>query len=147
MGLKKTKNNIINKLSGIPFLWRKRFVKTLPTNISILEIGPFYSPICIGNKVKYFDILNKESLIKRARRIDEKISIEKIPYIDYVSPTGDLSIINETFDAIVSSHAVEHQLDLIDHLQTISKPIQCMRKSISCSITVTFFDRVIYINC
>ncbi len=121
MGLLKLKDNIVAKLSKITFYRRKPFVNSLPKDISILEIGPFYSPICVGNNVKYFDILNRENLIKRAKQIDGNINIERIPYIDYVSPTGNLSIINETFDAIVSSHAIEHQLDLIDHLQKTSK--------------------------
>lgn len=100
---------------------RPLFINSIPKDISILEIGPFYSPQCIGRNVKYFDIIDKNALISRAKGIDATIQIENIPYIDYVSPTGDLSVINETFDAIFSSHAIEHQLDFIDHLQKTSK--------------------------
>ena len=121
MGLTEIKDKAVSKLSKITFLWRKPFVASLPKDVSILEIGPFYSPVCIGKNVKYFDILNRENLVKRAKQIDEHINAEQIPFIEYVSPTGDLSIIQETFDAVVSSHAVEHQLDLIDHLQKTSK--------------------------
>ncbi len=117
----KIKDKAVSKLSRITYFWRKPFVNSIPKEVSILEIGPFYSPICVGNNVKYFDILNRESLVKRAKQIDESINSERIPFIEYVSPTGDLSVINEPFDVIVSSHAVEHQLDLIDHLQKTSK--------------------------
>lgn len=119
--LKSLKDKTVSQLTRITYFWRKPFVASIPKGVSILEIGPFYSPICVGNNVKYFDILNRESLIKRAKQIDESINSERIPYIEYVSPIGDLSIINETFDIVVSSHAIEHQLDLIDHLQNASK--------------------------
>ena len=119
--LKRLKDKTVSQLTRITYFWRKPFVASIPKDVSILEIGPFYNPVCVGDSVKYFDILSKENLIKRAKQIDENINSERIPYIEYVSPTGDLSIINETFDAIVSCHAIEHQLDLIDHLQKTSK--------------------------
>lgn len=117
----KIKDKAISKLSRINYFWRKPFVASMPKHASILEIGPFYNPICVGDHVKYFDILSREDLVKRAKQINGHISSERIPHIEYVSPTGDLSIINETFDVIVSSHAIEHQLDLIDHLQKTSQ--------------------------
>jgi SAM-dependent methyltransferase len=96
------------------------FLNSLPKNSTVLEIGPFYSPFCKGANVKYFDILDRESLIERALRINPDINPQSIPVIDYVSATGDLSIISETFDAVFSSHVIEHQWDLIDHLQKVS---------------------------
>ena len=100
---------------------RTLFIDSIPKDINILEIGPFYNPQCIGSNVKYFDIIDTDALIDRAKQIDANIIVENIPYINYISPVGDLSIINETFDAIFSSHAIEHQLDFIDHLQKTSK--------------------------
>lgn len=99
---------------------KKKFLCTIPKNASILEIGPFYNPVCKGENVKYFDIINREDLIRRAKSINSKIEESSVPFIDFVSPTGDLAIINETFDIVISSHAIEHQLDLIDHLQKTS---------------------------
>jgi SAM-dependent methyltransferase len=96
------------------------FLNSLPKNSTVLEIGPFYSPFCKGANVKYFDILDRAALVGRALEISPGINTENIPVIDYVSATGDLSIINETFDAVFSSHVIEHQWDFTDHLQKVS---------------------------
>ncbi len=100
---------------------KANFIKTIPNNISILEIGPFYSPMCRGANIKYFDIIDQKALQSRALTLNPNINIDKVPYIDYVDSTGDLSIIQETFDGVVSSHVIEHQLDFIDHLQKVTK--------------------------
>ena len=100
---------------------RKYFINSISKSLSILEIGPFYKPNCIGDNVEYFDILDRDALIKRATEINSSINIDQIPYINYVSENGDLSIIDKKFDALFSSHAIEHQLDLIDHFQKASK--------------------------
>lgn len=120
MTLKILLKKISNKLTK-PKYSKINFIDSIPKHISILEIGPFYNPVCRGNNVKYFDILDHGALVERAKTIDTNIKVEDIPYIDYISPSGDLSIINETFDAILSSHTIEHQLDFIDHLQNTSK--------------------------
>ena len=99
---------------------RKRFLNSISKDANILEIGPFYKPYCIGNKVEYFDIIDRNALVERAKEISSEINIDNIPHIEYVSPTGDISIINKTFDALFSSHVIEHQLDLIEHLQKAS---------------------------
>ena len=91
---------------------------------SILEIGPFTNPIVRGKNVKYFDVGNKEYLIEKATQMSEserlKFSIENIPDIDFVDPNGNLSTVNQKFDVIVSSHSIEHQPNLIDHLNKVS---------------------------
>lgn len=84
----------------------------------VLEIGPFCSPMLKGTNVKYFDVLDKEALIKRAKQIG--LDTVNAVDIDYVSDSGDLSIINDKFDAVISSHCIEHQPDLIKHLQQVS---------------------------
>ena len=99
---------------------RQHFISSIPKDNKLLEIGPFYNPVCKGIKVKYFDIIDQDTLKKRASLIDENIEINNIPFIDYVSSKGDLSIIKENFDIVISCHCIEHQLDLIDHLQKIS---------------------------
>jgi hypothetical protein len=47
--------------------------------------------------------------------------IENIPFIDYVEPNGNLQIIDQLFDIVLSSHSIEHQLSFIDHLKDVSK--------------------------
>ena len=100
---------------------RADFINSIPKNISTLEIGPFFNPLCSGEKVKYFDILDRNGLIGRAKRLKLEFLEENVPDIDYSSPVGDLSVIPETFEAVFSSHVIEHQPDLIDHLQKVSK--------------------------
>ena len=36
--------------------------------LKVLEIGPFDNPFVVGNSVKYFDVLDEESLKKRAKK-------------------------------------------------------------------------------
>lgn len=98
---------------------RYDFIPLIPRDISVLEIGPFYTPVVKGNNVKYFDVLNTEQLIARAQELN--YPVEKVPHIHFVDPKGDLSIVNEKFDAIVSSHNIEHQPDLIDHFQKVER--------------------------
>jgi SAM-dependent methyltransferase len=87
---------------------------------SVLEIGPFTNPGLFGHaNAKYFDVMDRAGLIKRAQSIG--YPYERAVAIDYVSPTPDLSIINEKFDAIFSSHCIEHQPDLISHFTQISR--------------------------
>jgi SAM-dependent methyltransferase len=85
---------------------------------SVLEIGPFDQPIIRGINVKYFDVKDQQALIARARECGRKP--EGCPFIDYVSDRGELTvIIDEKFESIVSSHCIEHQPDLIRHLNQV----------------------------
>jgi SAM-dependent methyltransferase len=96
---------------------RDEFIKEISSSVSTLEIGPFFSPIAIGENVKYFDVLTQEKLLERGRKIDPDANP---PFVDYVSPNGDLSIVDRTFDLVVSSYCLEHQPDLIKHLRDVS---------------------------
>jgi len=87
----------------------------------ILEIGPFTNPVCKGENVKYFDVMSKEKLIERASFL--KRPVYDAVHIDFISPVGDLSVVRESFDACVSCHAIEHQPDLIKHLNDIEKAL------------------------
>ena len=110
----------INGAVGSPAAHRSGFVKTLPTDADVLEIGPFTKPVIRGPRVKYFDVLDKHGLLERAEKIGFEIS--NIVDIDYVSPVGDLSIVPDlSFDCLFSSHCIEHQPDLISHLKHASR--------------------------
>jgi SAM-dependent methyltransferase len=86
----------------------------------VLEIGPFTLPTCRGPRVRYFDVNNKAELIERAK-VDSFPS-DKAVAIDFVSPTGDLSIVrSQSFDVVLSSHCIEHQPDLIAHFMQIQR--------------------------
>ena len=114
---------LLNRLSHVvgKRYSKASFVETIPEDATILELGPFYNPMCRGSKVKYFEILDQSALAKRAKAIDSNINTDSIPFIDYVSPNGDLSVVEGSFDVVVSSHVIEHQIDLIGHLQKVSR--------------------------
>ena len=94
--------------------------KILYDNKTCLEIGPFDNPVITGKNVKYFDVLTQEELKLRSIEHKRPHPIENIPYIDYVDPIGNLSIVKEHFDIVLSCHSIEHQLDFIQHLNNVS---------------------------
>lgn len=98
---------------------RARFLARLRDIPHILEIGPFDTPLLTGPGVAYFDVLDQEGLRRRAAEHGRNPA--GCPFIDHVSPTGDLDSIHARFDAIFSSHNIEHQPDLIGHLAKAEK--------------------------
>lgn len=100
-----------------PAVPREEFVALFLSGVPTLEIGPFNNPVATGHNVRYFDVLDRDRLIERAKRFG--LGHEKVPHIDYVHPTGDLGIIANKFDVVISSHLVEHQPDLVRHLAQV----------------------------
>lgn len=96
------------------------FAKIIPSNAKSLEIGPFQNPMLIGDNVKYFDIYTTEEIVS-SLAIKHNRDASRTPNIDYVSPEADLSIIDEKFEIVFSSHVIEHQPDLITHLHHIDR--------------------------
>jgi SAM-dependent methyltransferase len=105
--------------SGSRAAARKGFLSLIAKADSILEIGPMAAPVVRGGRVKYFDVLATDALKAKATR--HGMNANNCPHIDYVSETGDLSVIDAQFDAVVSSHAVEHQPDLVAHLKHVAR--------------------------
>jgi hypothetical protein len=101
-----------------PAVPREEFLALFPSGVPTLEIGPFNNPIATGDNVRYFDVLDKEGLIERAKRLG--FGCQNVPHIDYVHPAGDLSIISDRFAVVTSSHLVEHQPDVVRHLAQVS---------------------------
>ena len=111
-----------NPHSKVSPLHRSNFMKIISKYNKILEIGPFFNPIMKGNNVKYFDVLNQDELQIRAEKLFIKEEFRNVPFfIDFCSKNGDLSTVTEKFDAIVSSHVVQHQIDFINHLNQVTK--------------------------
>lgn len=108
--------------AGSPYAYRASFLQLVEKARSVLEIGPFGRPCVRGPNVRYFEVLNQSQLQARSKAIG--YSVEKIPFIDYVEPNGDLAIVNDTFSAVVSSHCIEHQPDLVYHLQQVERILE-----------------------
>jgi SAM-dependent methyltransferase len=98
---------------------RDDFAGLIPSSATVLEIGPFWHPVLRGPSVSYFDVSSQEELHARATLLG--LDPAGIPHIDYISATGDLSIIDRSFDFVISSHCLEHQPDLVGHLQAVEK--------------------------
>lgn len=89
----------------------------LDGSLETLEIGPFFSPFVSGPNVSYLDILSADEL--RARAIEVGGDPDSCPAkIHFV---GDIARVDQRFDAVISCHAVEHQPDLISHLQGVGR--------------------------
>ena len=92
---------------------RNELKKYIPSNINCLEIGPFDCPVLTGSNIKYCDILSQEELKQRA--IEHNRNPHSVPFIHY----NNLNI-NEQFDVVFSSHLIEHQIDFIEHINSVS---------------------------
>lgn len=112
---------------------REQFKSLNKNEIKILEIGPYSNPYYRGSNVKYFDAMTQEEIrnqianetdpVIKNNIVANHLELSKVPIIDYVNKNGDMSDINETFDLIFSSHNIEHQVDLVSHLQQLEKLI------------------------
>jgi SAM-dependent methyltransferase len=101
-----------------PAAKRKGLVAGLAAKGEILEIGPFGNPTLRGANIRYFDVLDQEALCARAVRLGGDPT--GVPEVHYVSPHGDLSVVDRSFDCVFSAHCLEHQPDMIHHLRQVS---------------------------
>ena len=102
---------------GHPRGSRSTFVEHIVFLESILEIGPFNAPIARGSNVRYLDVLDAEQLRQRA----EACGLDPSGCPEVVDYVGDISDIQETFQGVLSSHCIEHQPDLIHHLNGVAR--------------------------
>ncbi len=117
-------------LTSYETILAQSFFDMVSPSMKVLEIGPYVNPSLKGANVKYFDILSAEDI--KSQILNEKnealkngvskdADLSKVPNIDYVHPNGDLRIIKEKFDVAFSSHNIEHQIDLVAHLNQVAE--------------------------
>jgi hypothetical protein len=87
-------------------------------DLKFLELGPYMSPILTKPEADYFDVLDTQSLINRSK-------LEGTPHylvaeVDFVGPEASETYIPNKYSLVVSSHVIEHQIDLLRHLQQVS---------------------------
>lgn len=97
---------------------RNQFSGLISPSMHTLEIGPFDQPLIKGVNAKYCDVLDQNELQARASRMKNR-KPSNVPYIHYVIGGAGLDEISDDFDAIISSHCIEHQPDLIKHLVSV----------------------------
>ena len=104
---------------GSPYSTRDNFAQYVASYIDadILEIGPFTRPLIKGPKIKYADVYDTETLRKRAANFN--LPVEDVCDVHYVIPEMTLSTIPDKFDIVVTSHNIEHQPNLIKHLNEV----------------------------
>jgi SAM-dependent methyltransferase len=102
---------------GAPLGSRPQFVERLRALRSVLEIGPFCSPVMRGDHVRYLDVLDADQL--RARAADVGLDAGGCP--ERIHHVGGIENIDETFDGVISCHSVEHQPDLIRHFEGVAR--------------------------
>jgi len=96
---------------------RQTFLNDIGAADEVLEIGPFVSPLLTGPNVKYLDILSREQLVARAKA--HALDMSRLP--DEIHYVGELQAIDDDFDVVISSHSIEHQPDLVHHLQQVGR--------------------------
>lgn len=100
-----------------PLALRENLLAFIGDDRPILEIGPFCDPLKRGPNVEYLDVLDAARLRARALRTgrDPSRCPERIHYV------GGLEQVGRRFDAVLSSHAIEHQPDLLGHLNQVER--------------------------
>ena len=91
-------------------------------NVKTLEIGPFVTPLLRHENMKYVDIMSKEELVERAEKIG--LCVDQAIDVDFVCKNGRFDMIEEKFQIVTSSHNLEHQPDLISHLNEVSSLLE-----------------------
>jgi SAM-dependent methyltransferase len=97
---------------------REGLLRLVPASGLILEIAPWFKPTVRGPRVRYFDIFEINELRRRAKESGGNPA--DCPEVHYISPVADLSIVPDKFSAIISSHVIEHQPDLVMHLNKVA---------------------------
>jgi SAM-dependent methyltransferase len=100
-----------------PIALRENLLAFIDDDCAILEIGPFHSPLKRGPNVEYLDVLDAAQL--RERAATKRGNPAGVP--DIIHHVGGLADVESRFDAVLSSHAIEHQPDLVRHLQQVER--------------------------
>jgi hypothetical protein len=121
IALKRKSRNPEKKIDSSPTLNREEFAQRILAKKmgEILEIGPLNRPLLQGTYVKYFDLLPTVELKKRAA--EEGLDPLTVPEIHFSDPQGSLLGISKKFSDVVSAHCLEHQPNLIHHLNQVSE--------------------------
>ncbi len=100
---------------------RELFLQMIDREAKILEIGPYFSPQFHGPNVRYLDVFDAEQL--RAFAVSAGADPAGCPAeIHYTNGLQEAA--GGDFDVVFSSHAIEHQPDLIGHLTEVAAALK-----------------------
>jgi hypothetical protein len=94
------------------------------TSTKVLEIAPYHSPLFQKVNYKSFDVYDKNELNEMCKNDQLTTDCSKIKTVDFVDKRGDLTVINELFNVVASSHCIEHTTDIILHLINVNKLLE-----------------------
>lgn len=100
---------------------RDGLVALVTENAALLEIGPYCNPAFSGPKVSYLDVFDADELRRRA--VSAGLDASKCPGLVHFTQ-GLASVPPASFDFIFSSHALEHQPDMVSHLQEAAEALR-----------------------
>ena len=99
---------------------RDAFLALVPRGVHMLEIGPYTKPTFLrpDHDVRYLDAFSTEQLKEKA--VTFGFDPATVPEIDFVW-TGQsyAELIRDQLQVVYSSHNIEHQPDLVRHLQQL----------------------------
>ncbi|MBU3076982.1 methyltransferase domain-containing protein [Sphingomonas quercus] len=107
-------------LVASPFAVREGLLGWIAAAPSVLEIGPFCRPLLTGAHVDYLDVLDADALRARAR----KLGMDPAGCPEVIQHVGELAQVDRRYAAVVSSHAIEHQPDLVAHLREVERVLE-----------------------
>jgi SAM-dependent methyltransferase len=100
---------------------REHFLKMIDPGARLLEIGPYFSPAFHGPNVRYLDVFDADTL--RAHAVSAGADPAGCPAeIHYTNGLAEAA--GADFDLVFSSHAIEHQPDLIGHLTEVAATLK-----------------------
>ena len=100
---------------------REHFLPMIDPDARLLEIGPYFTPAFKGPNVRYLDVFDGPTL----RRLAEAQGADPggcPEVIHYTNGMGEAA--GADFEAVFSSHAIEHQPDLVTHLQQVAAALK-----------------------
>ncbi len=100
---------------------RENFLQMIDPSASLLEIGPYFTPAFRGPNVRYLDVFDAPTLRTLAQKegADPNGCPSEVHYVNGLAEAAGAN-----FDAVFSSHAIEHQPDLIGHLQQAAQALR-----------------------
>ncbi|WP_211249674.1 glycosyltransferase [Brevundimonas bacteroides] len=100
---------------------RENFLPLIEPDARVLEIGPYFTPAFKGPNVRYLDVFDGPTLrtLAQAEGADPNGCPEVIHYTNGLTEAAGAD-----FDVVFSSHAIEHQPDLISHLQQVADALR-----------------------
>jgi SAM-dependent methyltransferase len=99
---------------------RENLLAFIEPDATVLEIGPFWNPLMRGPNVEYLDILDAPKLRERAIACGGNPA--GVP--ELIHHVGGLDAVDRSYEVVLASHSIEHQPDLVRHLQHVERILQ-----------------------